>query len=146
VASCRLRASNKSLKPTPPAFGLRGGLAQPLYRQVTSADIQRSVCTRVGAHFVESPIDSKVGIALETMELLPLNGLRHRPANGTCGWYIWGGETIEPDQDFFKPIHVEHLEERFPSVVPYLGLAPGWRFLLAPGQEDVWFDESINHE
>ena len=30
VASCRLRASNKSLKPTPPAFGLRGGLAQPL--------------------------------------------------------------------------------------------------------------------
>src|SRR5437879_823481 len=25
-----LRASNKSLKPTPPAFGLRGGLAQPL--------------------------------------------------------------------------------------------------------------------
>jgi hypothetical protein len=24
-----LRASNKSLKPTPPAFGLRGGLAQP---------------------------------------------------------------------------------------------------------------------
>jgi ABC-type uncharacterized transport system substrate-binding protein len=31
VASCRLRASNKSLKPTPPAFGLRGGLAQPLY-------------------------------------------------------------------------------------------------------------------
>jgi hypothetical protein len=30
VANCRLRASNKSLKPAPPAFGLRGGLAQPL--------------------------------------------------------------------------------------------------------------------
>lgn len=30
MASCRLRASNKSLKPTPPAFGLRGGLARPL--------------------------------------------------------------------------------------------------------------------
>src|SRR5207247_7556575 len=28
-----LRASNKSLKPTPPAFGLRGGLAQPFYGQ-----------------------------------------------------------------------------------------------------------------
>ena len=26
MASCRPRASNKSLKPTPPAFGLRGGL------------------------------------------------------------------------------------------------------------------------
>jgi len=33
VASCRLRASNKSLKPTPPAYGLRGGLAQPLAAQ-----------------------------------------------------------------------------------------------------------------
>ena len=32
MASCRLRASNKSLKPTSPAFGLRGGLAQPLGR------------------------------------------------------------------------------------------------------------------
>ena len=31
MASCRLKASNKSLKPTPPAFGLRGGLDQPLY-------------------------------------------------------------------------------------------------------------------
>jgi dihydrofolate reductase len=30
VDSCRLRASNKSLKRTPPAFGLRGGLAQPV--------------------------------------------------------------------------------------------------------------------
>ncbi|WP_443019960.1 immunity protein Imm33 domain-containing protein [Shewanella sp. OMA3-2] len=23
---------------------------------------------------------------------LPINGLRHKAENGTCGWYIWCGE------------------------------------------------------
>jgi hypothetical protein len=25
----------------------------------------------------------------------------------------------------------------------YLGLAPGWRFLVAPGYKDVWFDAKL---
>ena len=29
------------------------------------------------------------------------------------------------------------------STLPYLGLAPGWRFLIAPGYEDVWYDEKL---
>jgi len=27
--------------------------------------------------------------------------------------------------------------------VPFLGLPPGWRVLLAPGQEEVWFDAEL---
>jgi hypothetical protein len=45
--------------------------------------------------------------------------------------------------DFFDPLHVSHLDARLPEVVPYLALPPGWRFLLAPGHEDVWYDESL---
>jgi hypothetical protein len=29
------------------------------------------------------------------------------------------------------------------GLTKYLGLAPGWRFLIAPGYEDVWFDEIL---
>jgi hypothetical protein len=41
--------------------------------------------------------------------------------------------------DFFAPIHVEHVLSAWPDVVPYFGLPPGWRLLLASGYEDVWF-------
>ena len=74
---------------------------------------------------------------------LPLNGLRHRPVDGTSGWYFWAGELLSDADDFFAPYHLVHLEETRPELLPYLALPPGWRFLIAPGQEDVWFDESL---
>ena len=49
-ASCRLRASNKSLEPTPAAFGLRGGLAQPLAhtcRRASPEQVERQVRTNL---------------------------------------------------------------------------------------------------
>jgi hypothetical protein len=45
--------------------------------------------------------------------------------------------------DFFEPLHVSNLAARLPEVVPYLALPPGWRFLLAPGHEEVWYDGSL---
>jgi hypothetical protein len=30
-----------------------------------------------------------------------------------------------------------------PALVPYLGLAPGWRVLLAPSHIDVWYDPML---
>ena len=30
-----------------------------------------------------------------------------------------------------------------PEVLPFLGLPPGYRFLLADTTQDVWFDESL---
>lgn len=72
-----------------------------------------------------------------------MNGLRHPPANGTCGWYIWAGEELSKSADFFQPLHVEHLAERCPLALTFLALPPGWRFLIAPGQEEVWFDATL---
>lgn len=88
----------------------------------------------------------KVGISRSVRDgVLPLNGIRHLPVGETTGWYIWAGEELSQDEDFFVPLHVEHLSAWCPQVVPYLALPPGWRFLLAPGYEDVWFDSSIVH-
>lgn len=86
----------------------------------------------------------KVGIAKNVRDgIWPMNGLRHPVAGDTSGWYIWAGEELSDDPEFFVPLHVEHLAEWSPIVIPYLALPPGWRFLIAPGHEDVWFDESL---
>jgi hypothetical protein len=75
---------------------------------------------------------------------MPVNGLRHSPEGDTTGWYIWAGEGGPArGGDFFAPLHIEHLAECCPMVVPYLALPPGWRFLVAHDYEDVWYDETL---
>jgi hypothetical protein len=109
---------------------------------MTDEDKQRAVCDHHGVAFVPPSAGEKVGIALSTLHLAPLNGLRHRPENGTCGWYIWGGD-LSDEADFFQPVHVHHLAHHCPAALPYLALPPGYRFLLAGEEEDVWEDRTL---
>jgi hypothetical protein len=105
---------------------------------------QRAVCQTYGMPFVRAPGHLKVGIARNVRDgLLPLNGLRHPPEGDTTGWYIWAGEELPADPDFFVPLHVDHLAEWCPDAIRYLGLPPGWRFLVAGDYEDVWYDASL---
>jgi len=62
---------------------------------------------------------------------------------GTCGWYIWAGEQLSEASDFFVPVHAAHLADWAPLVLPYLGLPPGWRFLVTEQYEDVWEDKQL---
>lgn len=105
-------------------------------------DEQLKICQRFSSDFVPPEEMQKVGIALESLQILPLNALRLPPKEGTCGWYIWGGE-MSTSPEFFAPLHVAHLSEKCPALVPYLALSPGWRVQLAPGHEDVWFDNEL---
>jgi hypothetical protein len=105
---------------------------------------QMALCAKHGAHFRETSRDQKVGVALNVREgVIPANGLRHVPAGDTSGWYIWAGGEPSTANDFFKPLHISHLHEWCPQVVRYLGLSPGWRFLIAGDHEDVWFDANL---
>jgi hypothetical protein len=101
------------------------------------------ICIKFGSKPLPPLAAEKVGIALQTLHLLPLNALRHQPENGTSGWYIWGGSELSTATDFFQPLHFSHLAQRLPNLVPYLSLSPGWRVLLAPDHEDVWYDEAL---
>ena len=105
---------------------------------------QKELCLKYGASFSASPENLKVGIALNVKEgLKPINGLRHPQEGETTGWYIWAGEELLDDPDFFQPLHVEHLPDWCPQVQKFLGLPPGWRFLIDGDYEDVWYDESL---
>jgi hypothetical protein len=98
---------------------------------------QRRVCARYGVAPTPAPDDLRVGIALNVRsDLEPTYGLRLRPEGNTTGWYFWKGEWSD-DPDFFVPLHVEHLPDWCPEVIPYLQLPPGWKFIIAPGYEDV---------
>lgn len=92
-----------------------------------------------------APDEEKVGVARNVKSgQSPINGVRCRPESGTTGWYLWAGEMMSDAPDFFVPLHVSHLEEWCPDVLPYLELPPGWRFLIAPDHEDVWFDPDVD--
>lgn len=110
-------------------------------------DDMRAVCVRHGSEFVPAACDAIAGIADNVQPgVWAVNGLRHR-SGSTSGWFIWAGEDPSDAADFFKPTHLAHLVERCPEAMPYLGLAPGFRFVIAPGHEDVWIDiELLDHE
>ncbi|WP_431355882.1 immunity protein Imm33 domain-containing protein [Cellulomonas xiejunii] len=111
---------------------------------MTISAAQLAVARRYGAppRGVES--GQTVGAARNLASgIQPVNGLRLPPALGTTGWFLWAGEELSEDPDFFVPLHVEHLVTWCALTVPYLALPPGWRFLIAPGHEDVWCDASL---
>lgn len=71
------------------------------------------------------------------------NGLRQPLKDDTTGCYIWVGEELSDDPNFFNPLHVKHLDQWCPEAIPSLALPPGWRFLFAPEYEDVWKDATL---
>jgi hypothetical protein len=106
-------------------------------------DAQRNVCLRYAARFDPVDLTSTLGFSKATVGKLPINGLRHPPEGRTNGWYIWFGEELRTDADFFVPLHAYHLDEACPEVLKFLALPAGYRFLVAPNHEDVWYDPAL---
>src|SRR5438445_9118230 len=106
-------------------------------------EVQKAFCRKRNAEYVPAPGESKLGFALSTRGLVPINGLRHPVAGETNGWYIWGGEEFSDDPDFFAPLHAKHVYGDHPELTNLLGLPPGYRFLLAGDYLDVWYDPSL---
>lgn len=108
---------------------------------------QIAICEKYGVPHTPTRYDLKVGISLGG-EKYPLNGHREPESSAydeLSGWWFWSGERDIPqdDPDFFDSLHAFHLAESCPELLPYLGLPPGWRFLIAPDYEDVWYDPAL---
>jgi hypothetical protein len=108
------------------------------------AKLQIKKCRKYGAEFLPANSALTIGVSRELFSgPMPLNGLRHPPDLGTCGWFLWSGTELSDDPNFFVPVHLYHLLEANSLILPFLGLAPGWRFLTDGISEDVWFDKSL---
>ncbi|MFV1010082.1 DUF4262 domain-containing protein [Bacillus cereus] len=108
---------------------------------------QIRLCEKYNAEYVVTPNHLKLGISQNVKsDIVPINGLRMSPEGDTTGWYIWAGEEMGLDPDFFVPLHVQHIDEWAPAIKKYLGLPPGWRFLVAGDYEDVWYDPNLLDE
>jgi hypothetical protein len=132
------RALRENIAATVPAlFSLR-------LKSMDSVEFEQlDVCRRVGVEHFPSRLDLRIGISKEFRTLNPpFHGLRHPPDGTTTGWYLWTGE-FKTDADFFQPMCAEHLSTVAPDLIKYLGLPPGWRFLIAPGYEDLWWDKNL---
>ncbi len=103
---------------------------------------QKEICVTYNSKW--TPINKKLRIGVsENLDKDPINGLRHPMQQGTTGWFIWTGVYSE-SEDFFQPMHAEHLLQIRPDIIKYLGLDIGFRFLVDnKGFEDVWYDENL---
>ncbi|WP_250526578.1 hypothetical protein [Caballeronia sp. GAWG2-1] len=107
-------------------------------------ETQRKMCVKFNAAYFGCDLSLKVGIYRNVKDgLRPLNGLRLQPEGGTCGWYIWAGDKFSDAPDFFVPLHATHIEDWAPLIIPYLGLPPGWRFIVTEHYDDVWEDPHL---
>jgi hypothetical protein len=106
---------------------------------------QKKKASAQGVDYCPAKAGRKIGISKTfNPSVMPINGLRHPQTRTTTGWYIWTGEYLSDAPDFFKPLHVEHLVRIYPSIIKYLGLPPGYRFLVDnKGYEDIWYDEKL---
>jgi len=103
---------------------------------------QQEICRSNDSEW--KPINKRltVGVSID-LNQIPIHGLRHPGEKGTTGWFIWTGEYSTAN-DFFQPMCAEHLLQRCPQIIKYLGLEVGFRFLVDNnGYEDVWYDEKI---
>lgn len=105
---------------------------------------QKEICTTHNSTW--KPINKKLNIGASTnLDIDPINGLRHPSEKGTTGWFIWTGEYSEAD-NFFHPICAEHLLQKRPDIIKYLGLEIGFRFLVnRNGYEDIWYDDKLKN-
>ena len=106
---------------------------------------QRDIASGYKTNFTPAAPLAMVGVSDNTDgKLTPINGLRHPVEENSSGWFIWSGEKFSEDKNFFKPTHVMHLKEKCPQVFKFLGLPPGYRFLIDNnGYIDVWYDDKL---
>jgi len=103
----------------------------------------KSLYDRLGVNPDPPLPGSIVGFAKQTLGKQPINGLRHPSEGNTNGWYVWCGDWSGADE-FFEPLHVEHVKDYLPQIMRYFDLPPGYRFLIdEEGHEDIWFDEGL---
>jgi hypothetical protein len=106
---------------------------------------QMKVCQKYDVPWFATPLDQMIAVSKDLANgVMPINGLRHPPAGKSVGWFVWAGGEINNDISTWDTIHAQHLIEKYPQILKYLGLPPGYRFQIDDkGYEDIWKDENL---
>jgi len=110
----------------------------------TLTEVQNQLC----AKYQLAPVASEdmVAVALATVGRMPIHGTRLVLEDGeNVSWFIYCGEHTQAE-DFYQPLHISHLPDYLPLVLPYLRLPPGANFIIDDqGYEDVWLaDDNLD--
>lgn len=106
--------------------------------------LQLAICVKVCVQPQSVLRNDRLGIALNTLDSAPINGLRIPPLDGFSGWFLYGGDHPSDDPDFYQPLCIAHLDKYCEIAVPCLFLPAGWRFQVdSEGYEDMWYDEAL---
>ena len=66
--------------------------------------VQSVVCDRFGVKPNLPSENERLGIAIGTLDLMPINGMRIPSLSGSAGWFIYGGEEPSVDDSFYSPV------------------------------------------
>ncbi|TRX74776.1 immunity protein Imm33 domain-containing protein [Pseudomonas mangiferae] len=102
---------------------------------------QKKICDLMSSAYRLAPLDAIIGVAVETLNLRPIHGVRVKPEGNESGWYIWGGD-YSPNDDFFKPVHQSHMSDLLPFLNPYFALDYGYKFIVNEQDDyvDIWYE------
>jgi hypothetical protein len=114
----------------------------------TVEELQRLLCERTEVEFTPPAPGSIVWVALQTMDRLPIRGVRHLPTETASGWYIFAGDEWSDDPNFYQPLGVEGLAQYCQPVLQLLALPPGWWFHTGGPRDraQVRFDPKLLRE
>ena len=98
----------------------------------------RRICRRECANFV--PPDEVAAVQISdrvAAGATVLRGTRYAVEDGFSGWMVWAGSLDVTTQGLAAPVSVRELVRRYPRLLPYLALPPGWSFATGARLDEV---------
>ncbi len=107
---------------------------------------QQECCEHYSSNYTPTELEQLVVISDGIYEgAVPVEGVRYPSPSHMTGWWLTT-DNYNGDVDTLQSVHFRHIVEKRPELAIYMGLKPGYRFLLGGKDEHVWFDEKVAND
>ncbi|MBJ9952161.1 MULTISPECIES: hypothetical protein [unclassified Acinetobacter] len=107
-------------------------------------DLQKQICEKYNSKYIPLDGGEMVAFAMQSLGQQPIYAVRillEKEEN--VSWFIHCGEYSSAS-DFYQAMHVSHLQEYLPKILPYLALEQGFHVIIDEhGYEDVWLNPAV---
>lgn len=102
---------------------------------------QCDVCRANRSRYTETKLDDRLVASPDVIDGMArsIEGVRYPFNPPNSGWWLFGSD-FGGDMTSMKNVHVGHVALRYPDIVRFLGMGPGYCFKNGPG-ETTWFEE-----